>query len=373
MNRIKPLDGLRAFAVLGVLWAHVWMFYSNVPLFFGGKDVNPILGSGGFGVDLFFVISGFCMYLMYGKKSEMQFTLAQYTQFLTKRWRRIAPAFYAVILFECLFHLYKDGMFPFRSLLFHVTFLNIFDGQNVLSPPFWSLATEWHFYLVLPLIFIRDSHRKWLVLRIAALMFICVVFRIFYFQEQNLSEGKPIATDPIWFRFVEFGWGMLAAIFYLRKRILPKIFSNNIGVALALTIVMLGRMCMVTVFFNRFGDYAGFVRAVGEPIMTFGFAILVLNVIYSKSILQQVLESKPILFMGKISYSMYLWHWIISLYISYMIMEFTGVSNVGLQLSFLISILAIIPVSYLSYKYLEMPYFKKQGSGVSREEEKAAL
>ena len=61
MKRIEPLDGLRTCAVLGVLWAHVWMFFKNIPFPLAGVDINRLLAFGGIGVVLFFVIMGFCM------------------------------------------------------------------------------------------------------------------------------------------------------------------------------------------------------------------------------------------------------------------------------------------------------------------------
>ncbi len=358
MNRIRPIDGLRAFAVFGVLWSHIWMFYQNIPLTIYGININSILGSGFIGVDLFFVISGFCMYLMYAKKADTTFNLNTYGQFLSKRWKRIAPSFYFVVLFECVFHLFKSGVFPFRSLAYHYTFLNIFDDQNVLSPPFWSLDTEWHFYLILPFIFFRDKERKWTILRISLLMLASMIIRITYFAGFNLSEGKTIPTDPVWFRFIEFAWGMLAALFYIKNRVLLNFLRGNIGVILCLFLVCIGRGLMITPVYNYFGDYAFIVRPFGEPIMTFGFALLVLNVITSESLVSKLLQTRPILFAGKVSYSMYLWHWIISIHISFLVMNYTGVNSLGMLLSFLFSVLALIPVSYLSYRYFELPYFK---------------
>src|SRR5262245_49813726 len=98
-DRIAPVDGLRALAVLGVLWWHVWMFSGNPSLSVGrvgavNLDVNRAVSAIGTGVDLFFVISGFCMYLMYAK-SQSVFSAQRYAAFIKRRWWRIAPAFYA--------------------------------------------------------------------------------------------------------------------------------------------------------------------------------------------------------------------------------------------------------------------------------------
>ncbi|HEY9302611.1 MAG TPA: acyltransferase family protein [Phormidium sp.] len=102
-NRIAPVDGLRAVAVFGVIWAHVWAFGSGIPVWSLGKigsinlDLNRAISVIGTGVDLFFVISGFCMYLMYAQK-QTKFAWNTYATFLKKRWLRIAPNYYVAAL-----------------------------------------------------------------------------------------------------------------------------------------------------------------------------------------------------------------------------------------------------------------------------------
>src|SRR5664279_1654436 len=137
-SRIAPIDGLRAYAVLGVIWAHAWTEFKHPSLKIWRVDINKIISFGGVGVDLFFVISGFCMYLMYQKKAKT-FNISVYREFIFKRWKRIAPAFYVVVSFECILYLILHGQFPFSSFIAHLFFANTFISDNVLSPPFLSL------------------------------------------------------------------------------------------------------------------------------------------------------------------------------------------------------------------------------------------
>lgn len=94
-QRIKPIDGLRAFAAFGVIWIHSWIFCSNPSLNIFSIDFYKLIAIVGNGVDFFFVISGFCMYLMIDKNT---FTLHTYFRFLYKRFLRIAPAFFASVI-----------------------------------------------------------------------------------------------------------------------------------------------------------------------------------------------------------------------------------------------------------------------------------
>ena len=361
MNRIKPIDGLRAFAVLGVIWAHIWMFFSNVPMVVKGIDVNKLLSFGGIGVDLFFVISGFCMYLMYEKKTR-NFNAGVYKEFIVKRWKRIAPAFYFVVIFECFYYLVNHGEFPLKSFLSHLLFINTFDGSNVLSPPFWSLATEWHFYLILPCLFIKDPTGKKLVPRVLILMAVCIIFRLWLYYGQKMTKDETISNVMIWYRFVEFGFGILAARFYLLQKKLPVYLQGSVGFIISLIIAFGGRLCMTTDVCNRFGSAAFIVRSLGEPVLTFGFAVMILNLITSKSIFKKFISANFFLYIGKISYSMYLWHWFISILVSYYIIGKSGISATTMELAFVATLVWLIPVAGLSYYIFESFYFRKDKS-----------
>lgn len=365
-SRIKPIDGLRACAVLGVLWAHIWMFFDNIPFYLGGKDINRFLSFGGIGVDLFFVISGFCMYLMYAKKSET-FSLQSYLSFFKKRWLRIAPAFYLAVIVESLIYLVKSGLFPYQTMVSHLLFLNIFFDSQILSPSFWSLATEWHFYLILPFLFIGLKGRYSLVSRVLLLCAICVGFRLYNYRGNLFLTGQTISSDMIWYRFIEFGWGIIAAWYYLNVEGLPKWLKGNPGFLIAAIIALLGRGLMANELLAKFGNLAFVGRAMGEPVLTLGFALMILNLVQSESAFQKVLSTSFFQFIGKISYSFYLWHWILASNLSFYIKHRYGTSNLVFEISFLLSFVILVILSWISYKWLEEPYFKKRSEPASGE------
>jgi peptidoglycan/LPS O-acetylase OafA/YrhL len=359
MNRIGPIDGLRTFAVIGVIWAHVWMFFGNLPLLIAGVNVNQLLSFGGIGVDLFFVISGFCMYLMHEKES-LHFSAGVYGRFLKKRWLRIAPAFYFIVLFECFVYLSDYHLFPWKSLVYHLLFINTFNPDNVLSPPFWSLATEWHFYMILPLLFIADPLKKRLVPRVLVLIGVCMVLRsLLYYRYPPLS-GVTVRNDQIWYRFAEFGFGILASWFYIKKKKLWPLLEGNAGFILSFLIAYAGRLFMANEVLSHFGKMAFLARAVGEPILAFGFSLMILNLVNTASLFRRFVSARPFLFLGRISYSMYLWHWMIVVGVTGWWISRIGHSVADQELAFILAVLLCIPVAMLSYRWLEAPYFKKR-------------
>ena len=358
MNRIKPLDGLRAFAVLGVVWIHIWIFFENIPFKISKIDINRVIAIVGNGVDLFFVISGFCMYLMYKKKYN-HFSLNGFGQFVWGRWKRIAPAFYAAVV---IYYIYYIGAYNFDAVKIigaHFLFMHTVWDVRELAPPFWSLATEWHFYMVLPFLLWLGNTRKKFTITLDILMLLSFVARLWLFGVHQNGLDDLSLTDRIYVRFIEFGWGILACRFYNEGKKLPSILNGVAGFIIAFVIAYTGRIFMTTEA-ARFWPSIGFVfKALAEPIMTLGFALMILNVITSESLVSRFLMLRIWQFIGKISYSMYLWHWFITLLVSDYIKAKMGISLAGLGMSFLISILILVPVSWVSYMIFEQFYFKK--------------
>jgi peptidoglycan/LPS O-acetylase OafA/YrhL len=358
-SRIPAIDGLRTVAVLGVLWAHVWGFFNNIP-WKVGIDLNRIISFGRNGVDLFFVISGFCMYLMYGAKIK-EFNGAGFFDFIKKRWFRIAPAYYVLIVVESFLFLLNEGWFPFKNALYHLFFINIFLPRNLFSPIYWSLATEFHFYLVFPLLFLLLKNQRELLKRVLIGISICILLRLFLFHHYQviLAAKETISWFEIWYRFAEFGFGMITAIFYVQKRQLPAWISGISGFFIGIFIAYLGRICMLTDFLVYFGQWAFVLRAFSEPVMTAGFGLILWSVISSGNIFSRILSWKPFLFLGKISYSMYLWHYLLAQYIAAYMIKHLGISLFSMNLCIGITILLLIPLSWISFKLFEAPYFRK--------------
>ena len=143
-------------AALGVLWIHTWAIHGNPRLFVGRIDITSILALGGNGVDLFFVISGFCMYYFYADKTS--FNYVDFWTFLKKRWIRLSPAFYFATIIYILFRNQSEHITTFGlKLLTSIFYLNSFSKYNA-EGFFWSLGAEWQFYIVIPFLFILQ-HR----------------------------------------------------------------------------------------------------------------------------------------------------------------------------------------------------------------------
>lgn len=347
MNRIKPLDGLRVFAAFGVVWIHTWTLCGNPAFKIGSLDIYKSVAVVGNGVDFFFVISGFFMYTVLSKKV---FSGENYLIFLQKRFKRIAPAFYVSAVVYCIVFLVNNLHYPFvEKLVLNMLFLNnFFSGAEIIGP-FWSLCTEWHFYIILPFLFYKTGNRFF----IKALLILTVLSFIFILLMNSSILNERFWDKQIPVRFIEFVPGVVAAYFYQKKQAVPGWLSGAKGILLACAITYIGRMLMVKEVIHSFGNGGWLMKSLSMPVMTFGFGILVFLVISEQSFFSRFLSFQPMQFLGKISYSVYLWH---SLILMFVPKNWPGHFSPVL-IFMIVSVLTSI-LSYISYKFFEQPYFQ---------------
>src|SRR5437763_4855984 len=155
-NTISVLDGVRGVAVLMVIVFHVnrvtgdnlWN-QAEYPL------ASSISTAGGMGVTLFFVLSGFLLFMPFAKALLYKTNWPLARVFYMRRVLRIVPAYYVslflIILFQHPEYLHRDHL---KNLALFLTFF--MDSSRTtfrqLNGPYWTLATEWQFYMLLPLI-----------------------------------------------------------------------------------------------------------------------------------------------------------------------------------------------------------------------------
>lgn len=363
-GRIAPVDGLRAVAALGILWAHVWAFTGNPRLLgvpgLDGVDLNRALAILGTGVDLFFVISGFCMYLMYAGAQE-RFTWAAFASFVRRRWLRIAPAFYAAAIVAAVGHWLAGRAFPWLDLASHLTFTSILvPGLGGLSAPFWSLATEWHYYLVLPF-FVWAAGRAGFWHASAMAIAVSLAYRAWMFLSAPGPELDWHAQLPA--RLVEFTWGMCVARVHLRGVPLPSALSGSRGFLAGIAIAYLGRMLAVTEIVALSGSAGPLLKTASEPVLALGYGIALWNVIASDSPFRRALGHAIPQAIGRWSYSLYLWHWWPSVWICGLAVGTFGKSVAAQYLALAACVAVLVPLSWYSYRLFEAPYFRRAHAG----------
>lgn len=338
MRYRREIDGLRALAILPVI-----LFHAGFQTF-----------SGGFiGVDVFFVISGYLITsLILLEKKENTFSLKS---FYERRARRILPALFFVMLFSlpfAWFLLLPNDMEDFSKVLWRIpTFISntffykrtdYFDGAVELKPFIhtWSLGIEEQFYLFFPILLIATWRLK---LR-SVISFLIITLLCSLAWAQYKLEIKPNAAFYLLTsRFWELLIGALVAFYLFNKEEVDNIKITEFGSAAGLGLLAYG-----VLFFNRDTPFPG----LNALVPTIGAALIIL---YAKSenLIGKLLGSRLLVGIGLISYSAYLWH--------QPIFAFVRINSLDQpsQSLFLVLIIMILLVAYLSWKYIENPFRNK--------------
>jgi peptidoglycan/LPS O-acetylase OafA/YrhL len=330
------IDGLRSLAIIPVL-----MFHAHVP-FFGGGYV---------GVDVFFVISGFLITSILMRDIEAgNFSIAT---FYERRVRRIFPALFCVMLVTmaagALMLLPDDfndlGKSLFASAMFGANWYFMADTGYFAGPAdtkpllhMWSLAVEEQYYILFPLyLYWVMRHARnlakpltWLLL---ALSFAGCVYVLNGLERSNWA----------FFSTPTRAWELLAGAMlalYPRHKPLPQ--------PLAETLALAGTALLGFAVFS-YTDHTVFPGLAAVP-PVLGAALLIYTGGFNKTLVSRVLASRPLVFTGLISYSLYLWHWpVIVMWHMKNLEGFTAMDRAGV-------IAVSVLLAILTWRFVERPF-----------------
>jgi peptidoglycan/LPS O-acetylase OafA/YrhL len=292
------LDGLRGIAITFVVLYHNFNFTDR--FFFGWL-----------GVDLFFVLSGFLITTILLDSLDNPY---YFRNFYARRALRIFPLYYLVLLiFFVAFPLLK--LFPQRMEYFinHqlwfwfylqnwlVSFYTPPPGSNMLVH-FWSLAVEEQFYLIWPfVIFLIRKTKALLVFMIVFLILVVSIRGVAYsYHIQNLNYAAL-------YTFTRIDGICIGAIVAILRKINAQYLKKNIGVI----VIILACLNFLFYFLNEPYGVLPYLALCGYTTFAILIGFLVNEIAGNtgNKILRQILEIRPLLFLGKISYGLYVFHW----------------------------------------------------------------
>jgi peptidoglycan/LPS O-acetylase OafA/YrhL len=339
-GRIPSIDGFRMISILFVIFSHIVTESHNS--FFNTLSQYFVLGD--LGVRVFFVISGFLItYLLLNERSNTG--TINIKAFYLRRTLRIFPVFYAYLLVIFVLHLLLNLGIPFLVFLGAGLYIHNFApwGGDWLIAHSWSLAVEEQFYLVWPFIFLGIQNEKkafsWKF--IGLLTFgLGVIMRTFNYKFPDLSEYflAPFLKHA---DFLFAGCIMAYLAFYHYELLVEKNKSRPIMVFITVSLIL---------FFSKFEFHPVldkiFIPTSGT-IINVGICFLILYfIVKDKTIGYKFLNSPFVAFIGKLSYSLYVWQ---QLFISNLNFWWTQFPQ-NIFLTFL--------AAYCSYKFIETPFLK---------------
>jgi peptidoglycan/LPS O-acetylase OafA/YrhL len=329
------LDGLRAIAILSVVLDH-----AGVPFFTGGFT----------GVDIFFVISG---YLIGGHiYAELRGGTFSFLRFYQRRAKRILPAFYAVVIFSIAAALILlspaeaeqfarsalAATLSVSNILFWGT-TNYFAGKSSLNPLLmtWSLGVEEQFYLAIPLLMflMARSRKNWFL---SAIIAVCVLS--FAFAWAELASRPMLVFYLLPARVWELGIGVALAVVELNRK-------RNLLSARTAQWASVAALALIAAPLFLLTGTSAFPGPAALP-SVFGTALAICSP--ASWISRKLLSLPPLVFIGKVSYSFYLWHWPLLAFIHIL---YGGDAP---RIITLVTISASFALAGLSYAFIEQPF-----------------
>jgi len=333
MNYRPDIDGLRALAVVPVV-----LFHAGLAGFSGGYV----------GVDVFFVISGYLITrLIHDEMGAGRFSVAR---FYERRIRRIFPALFAVLAASTVaaaiwfmpvdFDAFSDSLAGAALSVSNFVFwreAGYFAGPSDLKPLLhtWSLGIEEQFYVVFPLVLLALHRyaRRFLPAALAA-----AVLASFALSAWGTRHHAGAAFYLLPFRAWELGLGALLAVGVvpaLQRRAAAELLA---AVGLLLILVPVFTYTAET----RFPGWAALAPTAG--------AALLIHAAPQATVVGGLLRLRPLVFIGLLSYSLYLWHWPLIVFTRYRMP-----ADLGFAASCAL-VAASFAVAYASWRWIEQPF-----------------
>ncbi|MFT4847490.1 MAG: peptidoglycan/LPS O-acetylase OafA/YrhL [Sediminicola sp.] len=358
MKYIPALDGIRALAIILVMLFHF----------------QYMVEVGWVGVQLFFVLSGFLItsILLKSKESKLGFYLKR---FYWRRSLRIFPLYYAYLLVFALTYAFfslPKGFSEIAPYLFlygynYFPLINGLEFDSVFTH-FWSLSVEEQFYLFWPFViyFISKQNLKYVLIVIIVLnpLFRALVWYFLAFKSVHpMEELGEIIYRLTFSQLDAFAIGALIPVFDLQsKKFQPsKVLSYGLGLFFLIgminlyTIGLKGSVSLSSIGFP-IGSTENYAHIWSYTVINFASLFLIYYIIHTnnKSWLNRVFGSKVLIAIGKVSYGMYVYHWVIM----FIYNRFIGKHIPFDFLSFMLYFMICYMISWVSFRYFEVLFLK---------------
>ncbi len=356
------LDGLRALSILAVMSFH-----------FEGKILNTVFGPYGWlGVNLFFVISGFLITNILLQEHTAQGKIS-FKNFYIRRLLRIAPAFYFRMIIAGLFTIFqKVPSIPalIVSSLYFADYDLALNLKNVIGSGLeftWSLAVEEKFYFLWPLTLLLFSRRLMTV--VLSLIALCFMWKLYLIQHDASWLRISGAFDT---RFDCILWGCVASFIWSRPDkfgAVHRMFARPFAAPILLGLLWFLMHCAGAPKNAVTHANCILLWLCAEPLFNVVSGALVLaTMINSQSIVSRFMSTKPLVWIGKLSYSLYLWHTFALMQILTHPELFKQLNPVGLELS---AITGSFSCAAVSYYLVEKPFLKLKSSFAAKQNDVA--
>jgi len=345
IKKYDYIDALRGFVILGVILVHTsqWVVPTSVFL-------SQLVAEGARGGQLFFIASALTLFL--SMKARKQYEPQPLLSFYIRRFFRIAPLFYLAIIV----YTWHDGMSPsywapngieWWHILLTVFFLHGWNPETITSvvPGGWSIAVEMTFYLFLPYLFIKLNNVKSSLIALFGSLLVAklastVLLFLFSPNYPDTQQYLVYTFSTLWF-FSELPIFILGILLY---HIITKCPDKDRTVGLLFLFVSIF-LFIAFLTPQTFNDLLPKHFLYGIAFLFFALSLYFYP--------NEFLVNKITILIGKLSFSLYLVHFMVLNKIAQFIKITPG--DIGFILAFLLCLLFSILFSYITHNLIEIP------------------
>ena len=373
-NRIFGLDLIRFLAISSVLYCHFsGIFY---PFFSGKGEIFFNLSNwitGYYGVELFFVLSGFLIGSIYIKtivnNPQPQGTLwHQINDFWLRRWIRTLPNYYLFILINiivCVLVSYKIDTIGLLKALFFLQKIQILSPVTFFGVS-WSLAIEEWFYFLMPLFFLiafffSKNKKVSFGVAIACLLIIPIVNKVIYaFQHINsATRHDEVYRYATFYRIDAIGFGVLFSWLWMNNDIKAYLTKHQKGLLALGMFLLLCSFAYIYLFLAKMEQNPLLFAALST------ICCIAILFCFPATIHLQVKPNtffyRTVVLISLSSYSLYLCHGSVLQLSDYFLADRLNLKNILVAAFYAITLLtSAIFIAHLNYKYFEKPILNKR-------------
>jgi len=313
-GHVRVLDGLRGLAIALVVLCHSGQTGFRPGFTVGQATIGllPMVVAGSLGVEIFFFLSGFVLFLPYARSMVGEGEPPTIGHFIDRRVIKIVPSYYIALLATAYFFRQPPSEVPRLTgdVARHLAFVHPFwhESLSSISGPFWTLGIEVQFYILFP--FIAACMRRSPVRTYLAMLGVGVAWRL-YLVNFGLN-GDPYWVSQLPGQIDLFGIGMISAYAFMRLR--P--YRSDVRVMRAATAVAL---CAAGALIWFLDDLSAVTIAGGSGAhqawhnshrLIFGttLAAFTLASIFAHGAWRAIVGNPFLVWLSVISYNLYLWN-----------------------------------------------------------------
>jgi hypothetical protein len=394
-SNFAVIDGIRAIAVLWVIFFHTWLFQQlTIPGFIDKIYDYPLfywVTKGDLGVDLFFVISGFLIGTIIFKEIRTSEKF-NFKRFYVRRFLRLSPV-YIFAIFLNLYFLKDFGQDDLLKYWPNLLYINNYVSNAPMGWT-WSLAIEEQFYIVVPFllvfIFPKFKNKALFFILLSAISISLSWYYVYVLKQYRLPFNLTFFTKDwmAWFesyymvthlRYIGLLLGVATAYVNVYKTIeLKNIFDNKARLVTIVSFISLIGFFVISftpvgewmpmktsIFYNLNIHVGRWYEILTRPLFSLFVAVIIIACIHGNNVVinpvKKFLSLKFFYPIAQVSYSAYLFHEMFIIWVGPRLVKYLTPNYSNTQIFFitiLISIVVIFIVAVIMYYIIEQPFQK---------------